>query len=88
VLLGRGDVVAALHANALQRRDGRETSSLTMRAALNLGRAGDWKHALEILELAARTLTNIHAEYSDEGFLWTYPTCYATIWMRTARQSG
>jgi hypothetical protein len=71
-LLGRGDVVAALHANALQRRIGRDASSLTMRAALTLGRIGNWDHALEILELAARTLTNIHAEFADEGFLWTY----------------
>jgi hypothetical protein len=71
-LLGRGDVVAVLHANALQRRVATEASSLTARAALSLARAGDWHHALEVLELAARTLTNIHIEFHDENFLWTY----------------
>jgi hypothetical protein len=72
VLLDRGDVVAALHASALQRRAAGDASSLTVRAALSLGRSGDWNHALEILELAARTLTNIRIEHHDEGFLWTY----------------
>jgi tetratricopeptide (TPR) repeat protein len=78
-LLGRGNVVAALHANALQRRIGREASSLTARAALSLARSGDWNHALEILELAARTLTNIHIDHHDEGFLWTYAYLHRRI---------
>lgn len=71
-LLGRGDVLVALHANALDRLKAGTTSELTVRAVTALAESGDWTNALAILERARRTSTNVAIEPEKERVLWKY----------------
>lgn len=69
-LLGRGDVLAALHANSLQRLEPGKSSKLTMDAVRALGEAGDWSAALDILERARLTCLAIPVTDEQQEFLW------------------
>jgi hypothetical protein len=71
-LLGRGDIVVELHANALQRRLAENEFSLTGLVVFNLARAGDWTHAMEILDHARRMHADeVKSLFRDRSF-WIY----------------
>jgi hypothetical protein len=78
-LLGRGDVVAALHAKSLQRLGPGQESSLTVTAVLALAQAGDWPHALEILEEARRMRAVIPIALGQEKLLFKYAYLHGEI---------
>jgi hypothetical protein len=71
-LLGRGDVMVKLHANALRRRVAENEFSPTGGVAFNLARAGDWTHAVEILEHAWRTHPNDAESLFQDRSFWIY----------------
>jgi hypothetical protein len=79
ILLGRGDVLAALHANSLHRLGAGKQSSVTVAAALALGKAGEWAHAREILDLARRGVANIDVAFHEESFLWQYAYLHGQV---------
>jgi hypothetical protein len=76
-LLGRGDVLVALHDNAVERMAER-SSAVTVTAALSLGEAGDWRHARRILE-RARTTANIPIGNHAEELLWKHAYLHGEV---------
>lgn len=71
-LLGRGDVLVAIHARSLDRLQARKASALTLRALSTLAEAGDWTSALAVLERARRSSASIPIEPEQEHVLWKY----------------
>jgi hypothetical protein len=70
-LLGRGDLLARLHASSLRRLGAGSRSVVTATAAVGLAEAGDWDHALEILDQARRE-GSIEINPHQESLLWNY----------------
>lgn len=72
VLLGRGDILADLHDNSLRRMGAGAKSAITMHAAVALAQAGDWDHALRILENARASSGDISLISPQEKWLWQH----------------
>jgi hypothetical protein len=72
ILLGRADLLPALHTSSLRRLGAEAISELTTDAVRQLAAATEWEHALEILQQARRTGAGIKIESSDENLIWKY----------------
>jgi hypothetical protein len=70
ILLGRADLVVALHANSRGRLGPKGGSTLAGGAALSLAMAGEWDAALRILQHEAREHGDVEGPLFRENLLW------------------
>jgi hypothetical protein len=70
ILVGRGDLILALHANSRARLGASASSGLAGDAALRLAMAGEWDHALRILQHEGRAHGDVEGPLYLEDLLW------------------
>ena len=79
ILLGRADLVAALHANSLQRLGAHATSELTVPAVRSLAEAEEWDHCLDVIKRAPHTWPVIDVYLAFERLIWKHAYLHGRV---------